>query len=635
MEAFGVTNVVRRVMLENAREYHTVIATCPTLTMNDLIETMQSKTLTEDECVRLLKWWPKICKIDHSVGRYGVSLKESICFESKTASKKTDTDPKICSLDSILYYTPDKSISSLPLPDAAFAPELQKAVGLQALEDRSFSSWFSPLPFDIWAAFISSHEVLTQATFYDCKLRVQVLTALSKHFDSLGSAPARRSFINLLPTKTMYIPVETHDKNLTSQCRRPSEIYLSSSDLSAFEGLGKFDKGELLLLHLIRSTHCVPPFLICVYLHCMTVSSLLQKEGVSDQFLLSLGVRKTISMDFLFLHLDTLQWSSNPKSLINFLMTAELSQQDLVKLRSSKILPAKNDKKTLYSPRELYIPNEELRMFSFVRFLQWPGESMTTTERNFLTKKLGLAVDPPLSSVMAYLETESISESRDDASFLLALQYLTHKLGPNGVYERDFPTYRNVKFLPCLRQSFENQEIVKEIKSPAGKWHASCFITPMISQSQHCLSLECFYNPSALVMGFSVLDPSLDTVAVATRTKTLKDPPPNLLIKRLSQYVAVSKKKLDNYSGTIDGKDAIITKILTLFEGIFLYLSSRTSDFDKGSVGTLNKMAFIPCKYRGQLVFYLPSQVNIRHSAYFSIITSKCQYFSFVGILQR
>jgi hypothetical protein len=115
-------------------------------------------------------------------------------------------------------------------------------------------------------------------------------------------------------------------------------------------------------------------------------------------------------------------------------------------------------------------------------------------------------------------------------------------------------------------------------------------------------------------MGFSVLDPELDTVAIATRTKCLKDPPPQILIKRLSQYVIVSKNKTEalakNGQSTSKEKDELITKILVLFEGIFLYLSSRTSDFDQGSVAILTKMAFIPCKYRDQLIFYLPSQVS-------------------------
>ena len=105
----------------------------------------------------------------------------------------------------------------------------------------------------------------------------------------------------------------------------------------------------------------------------------------------------------------------------------------------------------------------------------------------------------------------------------------------------------------------------------------------------------------------------IDTVTIATRTKCLKDPPSSTLIKRLAQYVSVSKNKLDKLEKSKSDKveiDALIAQILSLFEGIFLYMSSRTSDIDKSSVMALTKMAFIPCKYRGQLVFYLPSQVR-------------------------
>lgn len=245
MEAFGITNVVRRVMLENAKEYHTVIATCPTVAMNDLIETMQSRTLNEKELIRLLKWWPKICKIDHQIGRYGVSLKESICFSKKQAEPDSSASQSstVCSLDSILYYTSDKLIKELPLPDTAFPPELQKLVGLRNLEDKSFSSWFSPLPIDIWASFISCHPCLTEASYADHNTRLQVLVSLSKHYDSLGNANAKRSFVNLLPTKTLFLPVETGENDI-NPVMHPSEIYLSSSDLSAFKGLRKFEKGE-------------------------------------------------------------------------------------------------------------------------------------------------------------------------------------------------------------------------------------------------------------------------------------------------------------------------------------------------------------------------------------------------------
>lgn len=110
----------------------------------------------------------------------------------------------------------------------------------------------------------------------------------------------------------------------------------------------------------------------------------------------------------------------------------------------------------------------------------------------------------------------------------------------------------------------------------------------------------------------------IHSVTIATRTKCLKDPPPPLLIKRLAQYVTVSQNKLEsierNKTVTKEEKEALTIKISTLFDGIFMYMSSRTSDFDKVNVATLSTMAFIPCKYRDQIVFYLPSQVSPQHN---------------------
>jgi hypothetical protein len=176
-------------------------------------------------------------------------------------------------------------------------------------------------------------------------------------------------------------------------------------------------------------------------------------------------------MDFLFLHLDTLKWNDNPTNLISYLVNADLSPQDLLKLRTTRYLPAHNDKSTMFAPRELYLNNKELDVFPFVRFLQWPSlEGMSSAQRNFLIK-LGVREVPPLSYVMSFLEEESAKEreSRDETGLDLALQYLCSKLGPTGVFENEFGQYKNTKFLPCIRQNIESGEVVKEVQSPSGE----------------------------------------------------------------------------------------------------------------------------------------------------------------------
>jgi hypothetical protein len=100
---------------------------------------------------------------------------------------------------------------------------------------------------------------------------------------------------------------------------------------------------------------------------------------------------------------------------------------------------------------------------------------------------------------------------------------------------------------------------------------------------------------------------------IATRTRCQKDPAPALLLKHLVQLINMSKAKMEYVENKGEGesgeRDKAIDNILTLFQGVFLYMSTRTSDFDKNHVAVLSKTAFIPRKVRGQLIFYLPSQI--------------------------
>ena len=105
-------------------------------------------------------------------------------------------------------------------------------------------------------------------------------------------------------------------------------------------------------------------------------------------------------------------------------------------------------------------------------------------------------------------------------------------------------------------------------------------------------------------MGFSTLDPQLDTLHIATRTQCNKDPSCSLLIACLIQIIDSSKSKLDHFEknrGNDDERRKLNTKILSLFHVVFAYLSSRTNDFEKRDLLALDKKAFIPCEVRGKV----------------------------------
>ena len=366
---------------------------------------------------RLLKWYPKAARVDRALERYGLRIKEAIKYEVvsavKTESPAKDADPiEVRRLDDILYFASNE-LGGLPLPEAVFDTALQERVGRRTLENRVYEDWFSTLPFDIWASFISQHPSMQTGRPQETNLKV--LVACSKHYASIESSSAKRRFVELLPVDAPCVPYE-------GGFGRPSDMYLASSDLSAFEGCGEFYK----------------------------VSEQLVKAGVSETFLQALGVRKTISIDVLFNHLDTLKWNNNCRPLIQYLVSAELSSADMLKLRSSQYLPAEGDDHQVYAPSELYLksnPNE-LAIFPFARFLHWPSsEGISKRERDFLVK-LGLRTEPSLTEVMSFILAESnkSDKEKDDNLCRESINFVVKRLVGAGV---DFELLSNSLTFEC------------------------------------------------------------------------------------------------------------------------------------------------------------------------------------------
>jgi len=108
------------------------------------------------------------------------------------------------------------------------------------------------------------------------------------------------------------------------------DLYLYSAELKAFDGVGSFHKA----------------------------SKTLKNAGITEDFLLVLGVRKSIAIEFLFQNLDTLKWSKDPKPLVEYLRSASLSSKDVNMLRRTQYLPAANDESRTFAPSELFLPGK-------------------------------------------------------------------------------------------------------------------------------------------------------------------------------------------------------------------------------------------------------------------------------------
>jgi hypothetical protein len=569
IEAFCQANVVREIVYRNAEEYHEVLARCRRLTIDDLMSTLAGQVMLEDQVVRLMKWWTKFSRLEANVASRGYLLKESVRF----LTKKEVEVMHVKSLKDFLYYVDHKTLpEGLPVPPSVLTKEIQEAVTTRTLSDSTLKNWFSPLPIEVWTEFISHHPCMVAGQPEDEKVRTLALTTLSKEHGR-RSATERIRFANLcnaLLRDKRCIPFDSQEPTIYA-AERPGDLYLNSAELKAFDGIGvSFNK----------------------------VSQSLTYAEVSEEFLLALGVRKSVAIDFLFTNLETLRWRDDPKPLIEYLRSASLTKQDAEMLRTTQYLPAENDVSRTFAPEELYLPNRELRVFSFIRLLQWPSEdelTERTANGKFLTR-LGCKVHPPLSKVLEYVSDEKM----DDNVRIRCLEYVVKNLGPGGVYETEYMRLRsskailNCRFLSCIRnEAFESGDPKRELHSPN----------------------DCYSDQTCMKMAFPVLRPDLEKTngrLYGSCFQCKVHPDPDLLVSQLLHLVVTANAKIKQSRG--DEYKKLCSNVSVTFDEIFSYLSTRSTEFSSAQLSALKTEKFIPCKVKDSIEWYEPTDVYFKNS---------------------
>ncbi|KAL3918664.1 MAG: hypothetical protein SGILL_004129, partial [Bacillariaceae sp.] len=344
----------------------------------------------------------------------------------------------------------------------------------------------------------------------------------------------------------------------------PSNLYLASAQLKTFDGMGNFHK----------------------------VSQTLKRTGMTDEFLLQLGVRQSVAVDFLFANLDQLKWSSDPKPLIEYLRSATLTKNDMEKLKGTQYLPSENDTAKMFAPSELFLPDSDLRLFPFVRILQWPSDD-DVTERSlsgkFLTS-LGMNVSPPLRQVLKYAASDEVTENEIR---LRCLDFVAKRLGSGGSYHGQYSRLNrsersSLKILPCV------------LKSPlSGEEKRGCYSV-----------LSCCSDPRVAVMGFPVLDLGTKTKLYGNLFQVADEPDVAALVQQLTLLVSMSKKTY--VAANNEQKRAFCPKILSSFSAIFQYLSTR--EFSQHALRNLEDEAFIPCLVDSTLQWFIPSMVFFKNA---------------------
>lgn len=568
IEWFVNKNVVRKSVFLNADSFLQNVAGCRFLNLSDLIADMHRRPLSEKDFVRFVRWWVKFCRADSDLSlsdRQSVYDAVTLKQTEGSLTPETAASEGLIRLNRIKYFCEDLLHSHLlPMPPSVISFTAREEITLRLLRGDILSEWFKPLPFMTWARFVANHRCLTNGQEEDSKSRLEVLAKLCKHHTNaavIDRVPYERWLSETLG-KIRCVPIDNVIPPQKYVTEYPSDVYLPDAELGIFQGLGQFRK----------------------------VAGSLELAGISKSFLVALGVRKAISIDFLFTQLDYLKWNDDPQPLVRYLRSVTLSSNDLEKLRTSQYLPEAKDKSRTYSPSELLLPNEELSIFPFVNVLQWPSASplhVRSPEAIFLMK-LGCKQDPPLESVLRFVA--DVWFKNTDAG-MMCFEYLFKRMGPGGVYEHEYDSLRHVKFLPAtyLIPLSEN-EIQNVLRAPG----------------------TCYSTPEAMCMGFPVL--SQDLFAKYGRTfrdrfHCLENPSSEQLIMQLQKLSSVAIKRSSRVDASVSDD---VSKVEAVFRNIFQYLSTQLTDLESSQRRALQDMRFIPCRNGTHINWYRPGEVYFK-----------------------
>ncbi|KAH6686249.1 hypothetical protein F5X68DRAFT_14643 [Plectosphaerella plurivora] len=375
----------------------------------------------------------------------------------------------IITLGSITNYLVVNMIPpTVPLPPTTIPHAFTSARSTQELQALGWE----PLEIVPWLRFqlmSLSEKPEAENMTKSPEFALKILTVLSKAWDNLQQAP-KNTVITLLQSHTV-MPTKTGMK-------KPSEAFFPTVKL--------FDD-------------------LPVIQNC---------QKLKDKFLQALGVRKTVDLDTIFTRLLSPSAEDGQKrwshmELIKYLASVrdDIPFADLKKLRESRICPAEAGPKgleptkgttQLYKVSELFQPQDTLRALG-LPILQWPGPPgsflSSSPEGRFLAS-LGLRPYPNVQELVEMMA------SKDEQLRVQSMTYFIANHHINGYAAQSIGA--TPKAILPLQGGKE---------------------TKLVPPSQ------CFTNPAAAALGFSILRSDLHPHA--DKFGVMKEPPIIECVSRL------------------------------------------------------------------------------------------------------
>ncbi|KAI8924001.1 hypothetical protein BC831DRAFT_428325 [Entophlyctis helioformis] len=495
--------------------------------LQDIFKELSNRTCTIDETVGLMKWW-----IEQVQLRNG-SINTSHCAELQKLLVVQESGQQPISFARMTHFVSPRLVpADLPLPEMVLPLSVTRHFATKDLESCFWG--LRELSVTDWTSFVIKHaDFAVKPAFTE-----KVMATLSRHYT--GSIPdtSRAMLVSILaPTCCIVTQFGT---------KMPKESYFPTVTL--FDDLPK-----------VGFEH---------------------PRSVAENFLKALGVREHVDLQMVFDRLNDLNWDQI--QLIKYLASVQtkLTDVEINRLRMTPIFtkdsgidhgaetgthasPETQGKKAAvhttptqqrFLASKLYAPSETLRAFG-LPLLAWVGKWKTHSDEARFMERLGLRTTVPVEELIAAIAAAPTHKSR--------MEWFKYFLD-------NHETVYKSTYSPSL------------VKSP--------FLPVAGSETTLSTPGDCFLDPSAAVMGFSVIHPDLKIHA--DKFGVQQAPSPRLLLDRLR----TTPPTLDNAAS------------------VFTFLGSRQAGFLNSDWLALKNLKFIPVKRHDGVLYAAPSIVYFENA---------------------
>lgn len=563
IETFVNEGIIKAQYTDKFESFLLTVAKCSFLSIQDLENYIKKNILSEEILIKLLHWWV-VYKSKHEVGpqNFFEACRSIRFYPSPATMEEKKGLNSVVFLSSFKYFVSGcLNGLSIPLPRSTLPTHIQAALTQNALEKGALKNLFVKLPFRQWALFAMDHECMTsiENEFESKRLEVLRLLSLELRRCNAWDKECWKPFLFESLHAKACIPSIAGEKRTEYCLGRPSELYLSNTDLTLFQSFQSFKY----------------------------VDEKVFMAGVSQEFLKVIGVRTNVSPRTVLSNLSKLQWDNDPQAIITFLRSVSFSEQDLREIRATKFLPGTKDPNSRFAPCDLYLPLKELSQLQSINFLRWPDYMSENSPDARYLEELGCKGVPSLEKVLLFASTEKNLKTVENI-----LLFAAKRLSVEGAYEFAILSCRHIKCIPAIRK---------------------CKFLATDASFEMETVQSCFDEREAGLLGFPIVYPELDSAVrafIIERFKIPKRPPVTNLVDELIRLTHNLQSRLPEDLAHVEMKEIVVH-----FNSIFQYFGRLPDGISSEDCRKIKESRFIPHILGESLKWLFPKDVCFTSSA--------------------